>query len=105
MGDSGTILATTNGGITWKKQRKPRKWLSFYSVTVADALHAWAVGDTVLATSDGGAHWTKQKPGTLNVLNGVAVTDAYHGWTVGENGTILATSTGGVAEWAQARHH
>ena len=57
-----TILATSDGGATWKKQSLGvQAWLA--AVAFPDAAHGWAVGGegTILATSDGGAHWKKQR--------------------------------------------
>jgi len=54
------ILATVDGGRTWKVQlTSPR---SFFDVVFVDAKHGWAVGDraAVWATTDGGATWTQQ---------------------------------------------
>ena len=49
----------------------------------------------ILATTDGGATWSAQSSGSSEKLIGVAFPDATHGWAVGNNGTILATATGG----------
>ena len=55
VGTVGTILATTDGGVTWSKQNSG-SGLRLTGVTFADATHGWAVGDdgTVLATTNGG---------------------------------------------------
>ena len=95
----GTILATTNGGVTWKAQLSGNV-VSLEGVACADASHAWAVGEdgTILATTDGGVTWRAQSSGTEWSLYDVAFTDATHGWAVGVGGTILATTNGG-ATW------
>ena len=63
----GLMLATTDGGKTWQRQRLPAG-LVLSRVAFADAHRGWAVGEgdvsgpvalqySVLSTSDGGAHW------------------------------------------------
>jgi hypothetical protein len=54
------ILATVDGGTTWKVQyTSPR---SFFDVVFRDAKHGWAVGDraAIWATTDGGITWSQQ---------------------------------------------
>lgn len=54
---NGRILATTDGGHSWRSQyRGPAR---LFQVDFADAAHGWAVGaDSLMATSDGGRTWT-----------------------------------------------
>ena len=69
VGESGTILATTDGGATWSKQSSgTTEWL--LSVAFVDSTHGWAVGfgGTILATTDGGATWRAQSPGSCGDL-------------------------------------
>ena len=65
MGSGGTILATTDGGETWKAQTSGSTE-SLNGVSFADAWAGWAVGDggTTLATDDGGATWDVESSGT-----------------------------------------
>ena len=98
------ILATTDGGATWKQQStKSDAYLS--AVAFSDSTHGWAVGygGAILATIDGGTTWKKQKPGLAASVSlyGVASSDAEHGWAVGY-GTIIATTDGG-ATWKEQR--
>ena len=67
-GDANTILATADGGATWKYQHS-RTGIELWDIACAGSSHAWAVGNdpsdngtknTIIATSDGGTHWTKQ---------------------------------------------
>ena len=96
MGDHGVILATKNGGSTWRAQASGTTE-GLCGVAFSDAAHGWVVGDygTILATTDGGATWHNQGSPTANDLCGVDFVDAAHGWVVGEGGAILATSDGG----------
>ncbi len=99
VGYYGSILATDDGGATWKRQESGTT-KSIYSVSMADAKHGFAVGQTgtILRTDDGGETWTPQE----NVkkeqgahLFSVHAIDANTAWAVGEWGTRLFTSNGG----------
>ncbi len=114
------ILATSDGGATWKAQDASGAGndAELRSVTSTDAAHGWAVGyavgraplggPLVLATSDGGATWKAQDASSAGMdarLDSVTFADATHGWAVGAAGgtvragvpIILATTTGGQA--------
>jgi photosystem II stability/assembly factor-like uncharacterized protein len=119
------IVATSDGGATWKAQDAISAGSStqLRSVTFADAMHGWAAGvqgedsstasvPIILATSDGGTTWKKQdasEAGSGAALLSVAFTDARHGWAVGsargssgkDSPLILATSDGGSTWQAQ----
>ena len=94
-GSDGLILATTDGGTTWRLQSKTdwTIWAGYF----VDARHGWVLsGDgTIAGTSDGGVHWTRQKY-VNRLLTSAHFTDTKDGWVVGVLGTILATSNGGV---------
>ena len=111
-GNANTILATTNGGATWKYQHS-RTGIELWDIACAGASHAWAVGsdpsdsgtrNIIIATSDGGTSWTKQYSATTvntagrSGLEAVAFADTDHGWAVGSDGLILVTTDGG-ATW------
>ena len=104
--DPNVMLATTDGGATWKRQDTgtSRTGIELFNVACASPTHAWAVGGAnanvgvIVATTDGGATWTKQWQATLPTngsLEDVAFADARHGWAVGD-GVILATTDGGT---------
>jgi photosystem II stability/assembly factor-like uncharacterized protein len=105
VGDSGTIVATSDGGATWSVQSSGTT-NDLHGVGFVDASHGWAVGsgsypysNVILATSDGGAHWNTQRSGTGMWLTGVDFVDGSHGWVVGGSGAggvILATTDGGT---------
>ena len=97
VGDSGTILKTTDGGNTWNKQNaKTTNYLS--SVCFVDFQTGWVVGEsgTIFKTTDGGISWNTQNSGVTNHLFSVYFVDDSNGWAVGESGTILMTSDGGT---------
>jgi len=96
VGVNGTILATTDGGTTWREQTNPTR-SGLASVHFADARTGWVVGSegTILTTTDGGITWRAQTSPTSDVLWSVHFADARTGWAVGAHGTILATTDGG----------
>lgn len=100
VGESGTILTTTDGGETWTLQDSGTD-ASLNGVAFADDTTAIAVGSAgmshslILRTTDGGKTWTIQDSGTQATLNGVAFADAKNGWAVGFP-AILNTTDGGV---------
>jgi hypothetical protein len=100
---SASILATTDGGATWKLQTPDDIFDTFDAVACADSTHAWALGmdvgvgsmrrPYVHATTDGGATW---KPSGMppDGVHSFAFTNANVGWCVSDSG-VYATSTGG----------
>ena len=105
VGKLGTILRTTDGGVTWTLQTSgTTNFLT--GVHFVDASNGTVVGysnnvggeATILHTTDGGTTWNWQSSGTTDYLNGVFFTDANTGTAVGSNGKILRTTDGG-ATW------
>ena len=72
VGWYGTILRTTDGGITWTPQTSG---ISTYllSVCFTDINNGTAVGQggTIIRTTDGGTNWFSQSGGTTNILRSV----------------------------------
>jgi len=87
VGASGTILRTTDGGVTWTRLGSPTV-ATLNAVRFSDAKTGIAVGGagTILRTDDGGASWTQQSSGTSADICGVAFKDAETGIVVGSNG-------------------
>src|SRR6266581_320953 len=63
VGSGGTILATTNGGASWKPQKSGSRE-NLYDVAFPAPRVGWAVGanGTILKTTDGGAGRPAAKP-------------------------------------------
>jgi len=96
VGNYGTIVRTTDGGITWTVQASGTME-TLREVSFTDANHGTAVGDNgiILNTIDGGETWDAQISGTNDPLYGVSFSDANHGTVVGMMGIILRTIDGG----------
>ncbi len=102
VGSDGMILATTDGGASWRIPTKAANG-TLRAVAFSGPTHGWAVGidGIIVATTDGGATWSAQNSGSSGSLSGVAFSDPTHGWAVGDTGTILATIDGGATWRAQ----
>ncbi len=105
VGDYGTIVHTTNGGMNWTSQSSGTSNI-LYSVSFTDANTGWAVGwhSIILHTTNGGSNWTTQTSGLgiLNDLFGVTFINANTGWAVGSDGNIIHTTNGGTTWVSQA---
>jgi photosystem II stability/assembly factor-like uncharacterized protein len=107
MQGKGLVLATTDGGATWTRQRLPAGLVPF-RVAFSDARHGWLIADGaslvdyhVLATSDGGRHWrvSYSAPSGIN-LRDVATAGPNRCWAVGyreqpQSGFVARTGDGG----------
>jgi photosystem II stability/assembly factor-like uncharacterized protein len=96
VGESGTILKTTNGGTNWTSQTSgTTEYL--WSVYFPDVNTGYIVGfnGTILKTINGGITWTSQTSGTNKHLFSVYFTDANTGYIAGNAGIILKTTNGG----------
>jgi photosystem II stability/assembly factor-like uncharacterized protein len=104
VGDSGTILRTTNGGATWTTESS-RTTKPLRGISLTDTYNGTVVGDsgTILRTTDGGANWLPQSSGTTLDCRGVCFTDARNGTVVGGQGSqgIVLRTTNGGATWVK----
>jgi photosystem II stability/assembly factor-like uncharacterized protein len=103
----GLVVATSDGGATWTRQRLPAGLVPF-RVAFTDAHHGWLVAEGaslvdyhVLATSDGGRHWrvSYSAPSGIN-LRDVAAVGPNRCWAVGyreqpQSGFVARTADGG----------
>jgi photosystem II stability/assembly factor-like uncharacterized protein len=100
-GEFGTILATTDGGKSWKQQKTGIE-TTLFGIHFSDQNTGIAVGmdSIILRTDDGGATWKSlSSPFQERSYYEVAVSGQY-AWIVGGQGTILTSSDGGK-EWSQ----
>lgn len=106
VGDSGTILHTTDGGATWTKQNS-QTTVNLHKVSFADAWAGIAVGDSgvILRTTDGGSLWTIQITDNRSKFWDVSMVTpnvgTIGGWGWG-GGPILRTTDGGQ-NWNEQR--
>lgn len=103
-GESGTILKTTDSGITWVPQTSGVT-NTLRSIFFYDVNNGWACGDegTILATTNGGTTWTTQSSPYTTQYNTVRFTNAATGWIVGAGNVLLKTINGG-SNWTQQQN-
>jgi len=118
-GDQPLVLASSDGGATWREQSVPLRG-SLSQVVFVDPMHGWMLGwdaaarpsDYVLATADGGAHWhVVYQCSWPYGLADLTASDARHVWLAGwhdgavneASGFILESSDGGLRWNAQLR--
>ncbi len=103
------IFASTNGGVTWTREKLPSGAPDMTGLQFLDGSDGWAVGTSydqddeypqqgwVLHTTDGGKSWARLAGLDDSLATTVHFSDAQHGWLGGLNG-VYATTDGG-ASW------
>lgn len=109
LGDSGTILHSSDGGSTWEIQYCPVGG-SFGDISMVDSLNGWIVGhgpDTsgyILKTTDGGDNWILYDTSPHYIYD-VWFTDEAHGWIIGEAEErmpcMLRSTVDGGVTWSE----
>lgn len=94
VGLNGTILKTTDGGLTWTRQASGTS-LSIFSVCAVDAKTVFAMGFSIsLRTLDGGENWTPSID-YASSLSVVSAVDSNVAFAAGGNGFLAHTTNGG----------
>src|SRR2546428_733094 len=101
VGDAGTALVTTDGGLSWISGAS-RTVSNLLGVSCPTAMICFGVGDVgvILRSADSGSTWSTQVSGTTNSLSGISCPNSATCFAVGRSGTIRATTNGG-ATWAK----
>jgi len=96
VGSNGTIITTSNGGVSWTSNSSGISNYLF-SVYFVDSSIGWISGSNgiLLKTTDGGSTWTAKTSGTNTWLRSLYFKDSNTGWVVGNDGIILMTEDGG----------
>ena len=99
VGEFGTIMASDDGGRTFRQQHSPIE-STLSGVHFIDARRGWAVGidNAILHTDDGGATWNAQTPPIAQRSFYDVMVAGERGWIVGNAGTVLKSGDGG-ATW------
>lgn len=99
VGLAGTVLKTTNGGVTWEiSYVSGKEWLFGLHFVNESIGYVAGSNGAIYKSTDGGAIWAPQNSGTDKILYDVQFSDGNNGWAVGEEGVILATADSG-ANW------
>jgi photosystem II stability/assembly factor-like uncharacterized protein len=94
VGDTGTILRTTDGGASWMRQESGTA-RELFAVFSLDDQTSFVVGGVILRTDDGGVTWRAQPRPDRTYFTAVSFLDGNTGTVVGQGGAILRTKTGG----------
>ncbi|MGB1929422.1 MAG: WD40/YVTN/BNR-like repeat-containing protein, partial [Mariniblastus sp.] len=99
VGESGTLLNTTNGGKSWTQIKLPieASEIDLETISVIDN-RIWFAGDpgTVIYSMDIGTGRTTSHRTPIRMrINQLHFIDQSHGWAVGGGGAIIATTDGG----------
>jgi photosystem II stability/assembly factor-like uncharacterized protein len=109
VGDSGTIIHTSDAGKTWNNQNSGVS-LNLQSLSFPNKNFGWTLawttsppyGTVILNTSDGGNSWKNELFNGQEVfLNSIYFIDSLHGWIGGNYNGILYTTDGGQV-WNQS---
>jgi len=92
VGDGGTIMKTSDGGMSWEMVTAPVK-SNLYALDFISSHVGFICGSsgTILRSSNGGMTWEETVSGTTVTLRDIQFYDSPRGYVVGDNGTILVS--------------
>ncbi|MCC6866247.1 MAG: T9SS type A sorting domain-containing protein [Ignavibacteria bacterium] len=98
VGQSGTILRTTNAGTNWNTVNSGTS-VHLFSVYFINANTGWVAGDVgvILKTTNGGLTWSVQSTGVGYQLRSISFINSSVGFAAGWYGTFLRTTNGGTS--------
>ncbi|MDQ7816699.1 MAG: YCF48-related protein [Melioribacteraceae bacterium] len=111
IGDSATILHTSDGGRMWIKQLAPADTLIFTKIQFINRIVGFIVGHggLFLSTTDGGMNWIRKETGTNYAFWDLSFISEKKGWLVGSLGwfyspdSIILNTTNGGETW-ESKH-
>ena len=106
-GDDGTILKTTDGGLTWIAHNLGTLD-NVHSIYFSNTLNGWAVlyewipdrHGSIIHTTDGGISWNVQLTIWGYTFHSLHFSDENNGWVAGSSGITFHTTNGG-STWLQ----
>lgn len=103
VGATGTILRTSNSGLTWQVTSNIDGISDqFFGTQFLNGSLGWVIGEygDIIKTTDAGESWIIQNSNTGQDLFGLYFISSTTGWIDGLNGIILKTTDGGTT-WVQ----
>lgn len=94
--ESGKMMKTTDGGLTWSEVNLNFNFKLTSVTTSGNTIYVTSSHGMVLVSHNKFDTWEIMQTGTLADLNHIAFRDAKHGIVVGSKGTILTTENGGI---------
>jgi len=103
VGEGGTALKTTDGGITWIQQPMPYPSAPYWDVSFLDTSYGYicSAAGIVLKTINGGSSWQIQQAGDTRALWTICALDTLRASGGGFAGKIVYTTNGGI-NWMNA---
>jgi photosystem II stability/assembly factor-like uncharacterized protein len=103
---TGTIVKTTDGGLTWKPQKAEIRE-TLRNVDFVDDSNGWAVGTngTILHTTDGGNTWVRQSIDSQDEFRGVSFVNTKDGWASSFHATKQDDYTKQDTDWKGSVWH
>ncbi len=103
VGQDRSVLKTTDGGSTWKRQTIPDNGKNSANICLwfQDTNVGFIGGEdgTLLKTVNGGALWTQTKANTTQRINDFYFRNADTGYAAGMGGVLLKSTNGGL-DWS-----
>ncbi len=104
VGETGTIIKTTDGGTTWQfKVSGTTNHLNVVRFSSTNVGYIGGDNGVLLKTIDGGENWTPLNPGTNEHISSLSFTDNDHGLIVGNgmsgNPMFIRRTVDGGANW------
>ncbi len=94
VGQVGTIIKTSNGGVSWETQESNTD-SDLNGIYFIDELNGWIVGNgVILSTIDGGESWNSRLLNPAINFNSVYFIDKENGWCCGDS-LVYSTTDGG----------
>lgn len=97
-GEGGTLLHTTDGGITWENGTIPYTAKCMHFFNTQKGIIAGA-NSQVLLTADGGTSWDLIPTGVLASYTGMSFTDSVNGWLTGNGNQVIVRTRDGGLTW------
>lgn len=103
VGERGTALKTTDGGLIWVQQSMPYPTAPYWDVSFIDTLFGYMCTSSgiVLKTTDGGVNWIIQIAGDTRSLYTIYAIDTLRASAGGFAGKVVYTTDGGI-NWLNA---
>lgn len=97
--DTGKVVQTTDGGLTWAERTIADSLRQLTKVQFVDSLHGWIISTSgLMRTNDGGNVWSlvSPTPSTTQAIKAISFIDTLRGWAIGNPAQVYHTTDGGV---------
>ena len=103
VGEGGTALKTSNGGLNWIQQPMPYPNVPYWDISFLDTLFGYVCSSSgiVLRTTNGGSNWQIQQAGDTRSLYTIYALDTLRASAGGFAGKVVYTTDGG-SNWLTA---